>query len=105
MTADTIELTEEILHGAYAVSAASLSIRPEPVVMKSRDHASARARAIVWWVLHHFELVPYDDIAVLAGYSGSNIRHSSALVSISVSAREVRQTDQAIEAVKKNLKP
>lgn len=104
MTADALTLTEEVLHDAYHASAKALCIRPEPVIRKSRTHTSARARAIVWWVLHHIELIPCDTIADLAGYSSSNIRHAAAAVSHSISVHEERQKDRAITAICETLK-
>lgn len=102
MTA-TLEPTREILHDAYAAAAKAMSIRPEPVILRSRDHASARARAVVWWVLTRSLLIPCDTVAALAGFSSSNIRHSAAIVSNTWSINEERVKDKAIAAIHEAL--
>ena len=102
---DAVELTQEILHRAYAAAAQAMSIRPEPVINRSRDHVSARARSIVWWVLNRAELIPCDIIAELAGYSSSNIRHSAAAMSYALSVHDERKKDRAITAIYKALYP
>lgn len=104
MTAD-LGLTQDLLHDAYRAAARAMSIRPEPVVRRSRDHASARARAIVWWVLTRTDHIPCHDVAHLSGFSQSNIRHAVALVSTMWSPNEERVKDRAISAVFKTLHP
>jgi len=103
MTSEAVELNQDTLHSAYAAAAKAMSIRPEPVILRSRDHASARARAVVWWVLTRSLLIPCDTVATLAGFSSSNIRHSAATVSNTWSINEERVKDKAIAAITETL--
>ena len=97
-------MTEEKLHAAYTVAARALNIRPEPVIARSKDHSSVRARAIVWWVFHHMEQVSCTAIAAAAGFSPSNVRHTANSVCNAISIHEERSKDRTIEAINKHLR-
>ena len=97
-------MTDAKLHAAYTIAAEALNIRPEPVIAKSKDHSSVRARAIVWWVFHHLEQVSCAAIASAAGFSPSNIRHTANAVCNAISIHEERSKDRAIAAISAHLR-